>query len=209
MARAATLDTPWKLTLELRRLVVAPYVRAYFALHGIPWRPGWKLYGCPIIQKHRQSRITIGSDLSIRSWKSSNPLGPYRPAILSTRNAGAELRLGDGVGMTGGTICAAQSIQIGNRVFIGANATIIDTDFHPIDPAVRRERPWDGASEPIVIEDDAFIGMNAIVLRGVHIGQGAFIGAGSVVAANVPPYVICAGNPARIIRELHPARKDT
>jgi acetyltransferase-like isoleucine patch superfamily enzyme len=59
-------------------------------------------------------------------------------------------------------------------------------------------------SAPVVIEDDVFIGMNCVVLKGVTIGRGSVVGAGSVVCKSLPSYIIAAGNPARVIRELDP-----
>ena len=56
--------------------------------------------------------------------------------------------------------------------------------------------------KPIVIKDKAWIGFNSIILKGVTIGEGAIVGAGSVVTKDVPPYTIVAGNPARIVREI-------
>jgi len=196
------LDTPWKLAMELRRILILPYVRLYFALNGVTWGRGWKIYGCPIIQRHRHSRMIIGQGFSVRSFTSSNPLAPYRPAILSTLSRDAVLRIGDNVGITGGTICAALRVEIGDRVVIGANAIIVDTDFHPLDPALRQQVPQNGAVAPTIIEDDVFIGMNSLILKGVHIGCRSVIGAGSVVTTSVPPEVICAGNPARVVRPL-------
>ena len=195
-------DTPWKLASELRRLLALPYVRLYFALNGVPWGCGWRIYGCPIIQRHRASHLRIGQGFCLRSFPSSNPLAPYHPVILSTRSRNAVLRIGDNVGITGGTLCAARRIEIGDRVFIGANAIIVDTDFHPIDPEHRRQASQDGAVAPVIVEDDVFIGMNSLILRGVHIGRGSVIGAGSVVTTSVPSGVICAGNPARVVRSL-------
>ena len=104
--------------------------------------------------------------------------------------------------MTGGTLCAAERITIGDNVTVGANSTIVDTDFHPIEPESRRLTPQDAKTDPIVIEDDVFIGMNCLVLKGVHIGRGSTVGAGSVVTRDVPPGVIVAGNPARVVQEL-------
>ena len=105
--------------------------------------------------------------------------------------------------MTGGSLVAANRITIGNDVNIGANSTVIDTDFHPLDPIERREKPQSSETAPIVIDDDVFIGMNCIILKGVTIGQNSVIGAGSVVyKSHVPPDVIVAGNPAKIIRSF-------
>ena len=56
-----------------------------------------------------------------------------------------------------------------------------------------------GASYPVVIEDDVWIGANSIVLPGVRVGRGAVIGANSVVSANVPPMVVARGNPAEVV----------
>ena len=104
--------------------------------------------------------------------------------------------------MSGGTLLAAQSITIGERVILGANTTIVDTDFHPLHANVRMAEPNAGGTASVIIEDDVFIGMNCLVLKGVTIGHGSVIGAGSVVTGNIPAGVIAAGNPARVIRSL-------
>jgi acetyltransferase-like isoleucine patch superfamily enzyme len=54
-------------------------------------------------------------------------------------------------------------------------------------------------TQPVVIEDDCFIGQGAIILMGVTVGQGSVVGAGSVVTSNVPPGTVVAGNPAEVI----------
>ncbi len=196
------LDTPWRVRLEARRWLSWPVARLIFALAGVRWGRGWRLYGVPILQKHRRSTITIGDGLSLRSIPHSNALGPFHPVILSTRRPGARLVIGRGFAMTGGTICAEESITIGDDVWVGANCTIADTDFHPLDLEARLSRPLDGATAPVVIEDGVFIGMQSLVLKGVTIGTRSVIGAGSVVTRDIPPGVIAAGNPARVIRPL-------
>jgi acetyltransferase-like isoleucine patch superfamily enzyme len=195
-------DTPWKAWNELWRWLAYPWVRLLFATNGIPWGCGWRFHGVPIIQKHRHSVMRFGLGFSLRSSTCSNPLGPNHPVILCTLQAGAVLEIGANFGMTGGTICTAERIAIGDNVTVGANTTIIDTDFHPLDPKVRRLRPQDARTAPIIIEDDVFIGMNSLILKGVTIGKGSVVGAGSVVTKDVPPSVIVAGNPARVVREL-------
>lgn len=196
------LDTPWRARLELRRLLSLPMTRLIFALAGVRWGRGWKFYGVPILQKHRRSTLAIGDDLALRSIPHSNALGPFHPVILSTRRPGARLVIGRGFGMTGGTICAEESITIGDDVWVGGNCTITDTDFHPLILEERLAHPLDGATAPVVIEDGVFIGMQSLVLKGVRIGARSVIGAGSVVTRDIPPGVVAAGNPARVIRPL-------
>jgi acetyltransferase-like isoleucine patch superfamily enzyme len=126
-------------------------------------------------------------------------LGANHPVILCTWEAGATLEIGEHFAMTGGSIVAAHKIHIGNRVTVGANCVISDTDFHPVRPDERQQSPQAGQSQPIIIEDDVFIGMNCLILKGVHIGKGSTIGAGSVVTRDIPPGVIAAGNPAKVL----------
>ena len=193
-------EMPWKAGNEIRRLLILPL--AWWALRGLQLGPGWRCYGLPIIQRHRRSRIRIGRGMNLRSAAMSNPLGPNHPVIISARRPGASLIIGDDFGMTGGSLVCDESIAIGNRVWVGANAVIADTDFHPLDAALRRVRPLAAKTAPITIADDVFIGMNAIILKGVHIGEGAVIAAGSVVSRDVPPGTVAAGSPARIVRKV-------
>jgi acetyltransferase-like isoleucine patch superfamily enzyme len=77
----------------------------------------------------------------------------------------------------------------------------MDSDAHPLHPKdrLRESAP---AKAPVEIADDVFIGARAIILKGVRIGQGAVIGAGSVVVSNVSAFMIAAGNPARVVSEV-------
>lgn len=198
----SVFETPWKITTEVKRLLLLPYIRLYFALNGVHWGRKWRVMGCPIIQRYRGSQIKIGQGLVLRSFTSSNPLGPYRSTLISTRSREAVLQIGNNVGITGGTICAEERIEIGNRVLIGANCIIVDTDFHPLASKRRKQLPLAGKYAPVIIEDDVFIGMNSIILKGVHIGCGSVIGAGSVVTSDIQAGAIYAGNPARLVRWL-------
>lgn len=73
-----------------------------------------------------------------------------------------------------------------------------------MDFKLRRSPSTDwGVSAPVVIEDDVFIGMNCIILKGVRIGARSIIAAGSVVTKNIPADCIAAGNPAKVIRLLN------
>lgn len=110
------------------------------------------------------------------------------------------MSIGDDFSMTGGTICADVSVHIGNRVTIGANSIVVDTDFHPVDCRVRDDHPNSGLSAPTIVEDDVFIGANCLILKGVRIGRGAVIGAGSLVTTSIASFCIAAGNPAHVIK---------
>ena len=193
---------PWTVGLELRRRLAWPLIRAQFAWHGVAWGRGWKIFGRPILQRHRGSRIGLGDGLTLRSWPRSNPLAPTAPVVLSTRRADAVIDISDDCGFTGTTLVAADRITIGDRVQVGGNASIVDFDFHPLVPEERREHFNDGAAAPIVIEDDVFVGMEALILKGVTIGEGAVVGAGAVVTQDVPPRTVVAGNPATVVRSL-------
>lgn len=195
-------DCSWKISNEYKRCLIYPYVRFLFAANRIAWGKGWRLYGSPIIQKQKNSSICFGNGLQLRSTVRSNPLGPNHPVIVATRQQGAVLEVGFNFGMTGGALCSAESIIIGNNVVVGANSTITDTDFHPVDNKKRRSKPSEARTAEVVIGDDVFIGMNCMVLKGVRIGKGSVVGAGSVVTKDVPSNVVVAGNPAQIIREI-------
>lgn len=109
---------------------------------------------------------------------------------------------------------SSSGIKIGDRVLISSNVHIHDTDGHPFDSAARFSQTkailtqghpreiYGIEAREIVIHNDAWIGLNAVILKGVTIGEGAVVGACSVVTKDVPPYTVVAGNPARVIREL-------
>lgn len=199
---ALARQMPWAIGYEVCRVAALPFIRLMFAIHGIPWGRRWRVWGMPMIQRYGGSRIQLGDGLQLRSWRSTNPLTPSHPVVLATRSPGAEIVVGEDVGMTGATLVAVERIQIGARVVIGANAVILDTDFHPLDPLRRQADPMAGDHNPVVIGEDVFIGMQALILKGVQVGAGAVIGAGSVVTRDVPARAVVAGNPARLIRFL-------
>lgn len=108
----------------------------------------------------------------MRSTLHSNPLGVTHPVLLTTWIDNAILDVGDDFAMTGGTLCVAKHIQIGNCVTIGANSVVVNTDFYPLNPRFRRQHPQDAQTAPVFIEDDVFIGMNCLISKGVHLGRG-------------------------------------
>ena len=120
---------------------------------------------------------------------------------IQARHPRSSILIGDECHFVNGvSILANNSIRIGNRVLIGADTSITDCDWHEIDPDTRCHSS--GASAPVIIGDDVWIGQRVVVLKGVTIGNGSIIGAGAVVVSDVPPRCIFAGVPARLIREI-------
>jgi maltose O-acetyltransferase len=111
----------------------------------------------------------------------------------------ADIRIGDksGIGLNAfisGPVVIGKNVMMGpNCTILGINHDIKRTDVPMIEQGYSRPRP------PI-IEDDVWIGANVTILPGRRIGTGAIIGAGAVVASDVPPRSIVAGNPARVVR---------
>ena len=111
----------------------------------------------------------------------------------------------------GARIWSAAQIKIGDRVLISHNVNIFDSLTHPLDARQRHEqfraimlhghpREIDLGERPVEIGDDVWIGANCCILRGVKIGVGAVVGAGSIVTKDVPAWCVVAGNPARFIK---------
>lgn len=96
-------------------------------------------------------------------------------------------------------------VRIGDRVMIAPNV-VITTTGHPLHPELRRT--WAQFSAEVTIGDDVWIGASAVILPGITIGTGSIVGAASVVTGNVPPDVVVAGNPARVIRAITDADRE-
>jgi acetyltransferase-like isoleucine patch superfamily enzyme len=111
-----------------------------------------------------------------------------------------DLRIGDDVWIgQGAFLHAAGGIAIGRRVGIGPFVKIL-TSSHEEAGRARAILEAPLAFAPVAIEEDADVGIGAILLPGVTVGRGAQVGAGAVVTRDVPPYAVVAGNPARILR---------
>lgn len=179
--------------------------RAYARLHGIDiGRGGW-IVGLPIVSGGDIGRIRIGDRVVLNSRADGTALGTSHPVVLRCLAPGARIIVGDDSGLSGTSICAAVEVAIGARCLFGADVLVFDTDFHPHAPKNRRyaKPDWPTISRPVRIGDDVFVGARAIVQKGVTIGDGAIIAAGSIVTRNVPPLAVVAGSPARVVRMLN------
>jgi acetyltransferase-like isoleucine patch superfamily enzyme len=121
--------------------------------------------------------------------------------------------IGDYTLLNGALLMCEEEITIGNYCLISWNVGIADSDFHPLDPVERKKdvmvlNPYTPGprpqirTAPVRIGDNVWIGMNAVVLKGVTIGENSVIGAGAVVTKDVPANVVVAGNPAKVVKEL-------
>ena len=163
-----------------------------------------RLVGMPIIRAFPESTIDIGKHAELVSTPSRATMVLNHPCMIQTYRAGARILIASDVGMSGATICSTLEITIGARTMLGANVTVIDTNFHPLAAEGRRYAPIPEPSpeDAVVIGTDVFIGAGAYVLPGTHIGDGSVVAAAAVVKGEVPAGVVVAGNPARIVKNL-------
>lgn len=161
--------------------------------------------GLPVIDMVDGSKISIGETSVLVSDQYFNTMGLSHRVILRTMRTGAQIKIGKNFGMSGGTICARESVEIGDDVGIGANCTIIDSSMHPMDTRLPKEE-WDNEAliktRPVIIEDHVMINMNVTIMPGVRIGHHAIIGANSTVVKDVPPYAVYATPPAVCLKYL-------
>ena len=141
-------------------------------------------------------------------------VGCFIDGVLFNLGPAARVVIGDHCTMEEVFLICEHEVRIGNRVMLGWRATVVDSDFHPLDPAERiadaiacsplaagRARmPF--TNRPVTIDDDVWVGPNAAILKGVHVGAGAFIEPGSVVVRDVPPRARVLGNPAQVIGQV-------
>ena len=131
----------------------------------------------------KRTRLRIGDQVYL-----------FREVLLSLDGDGALLEIGDRTQINRRSeVIAMERVTIGADVMVSWDVLITDTDYHRVDGAA--------ATAPVTIEDLAWVGARASVLKGVTVGYGAVVAAGSIVTRDVPPRTLVAGSPARVIRE--------
>ena len=174
--------------------------RIYLRYHGVVVGHNLNARSLPYCKIKGQARVEIGDNLSINNKFSENPAGVLHKTAFWAENDSI-LRIGNDVGISGSIIHAFCSVTIGDRCLLGANSAIYTSDFHSIYPEDRRNCTGT-KSAPIVLENDVWVGANAIILKGVVVGEGSVIAAGSIVTKSVPAGVVVGGNPARVIKKI-------
>lgn len=162
-------------------LVTRFYLRKCNSLGKIVFTKGWP----KIINK---GHIQIGN--LVRIWSSVN-----RVRLSVTK--GGRLEIGNNTRINGSTISVQNSVRIGNDCRIAPHVIIMDGDFHDVN-----DRLANGKSSAITIKDHAWVSTRAMILKGVTIGEGAVVAAGSVVTKDVADYTMAGGVPAKFIKKL-------
>ena len=148
------------------------------------------------IYRRPPAKLTIGS-------------GTIFGGSIASDRPEAEVSIGDNTFIGNSLFVCASGIFIGDDVLISWGCTIVDHDSHSTDwinrckdveHTMRGFKDWSQVKiRPVVIGNKAWVGFNVIILKGVNVGEGAIVGAGSVVTKDVPAYSVVAGNPARIV----------
>lgn len=197
------IQDKWRIrSLKAKKVSSSWIGRFVCRLKGVRFGNNCSFYGIPVFRRYPGSRITIGENVTFRSDFVSNLIGVNRRCIIATHTEGAEIAIGDNCGLSGTVIGAREKVILGKGVLCGANVLITDFDWHNIDPGLRR-RPYQGAASPVIIEDNVWLGINVVVLKGATIGENSVIGANSVVTKDIPANVIAGGNPCKVIKKLH------
>ena len=176
-------------------------LRLLFRLNGIRFGARCRAIGVPSIRVSLGGRATFGNNLYWRTGNGETNVG-HLGSRLRVGPRGV-LSVGNHVGMSNATIVCHESVAIGDHVNLGGGVQIFDTNFHSLKPEVRnsgKETPADVRTRPVRIGNGCLIGTNAMICKGVEIGENAIVGAGSVVVCSIPAGEVWAGNPARKIR---------
>jgi acetyltransferase-like isoleucine patch superfamily enzyme len=159
--------------------------------------PGLVVFG-PRHVEVNGPRIRLGRDIHMMATADN----PIRFTVFA--QPGGHIELGDfSIVLPGARLSSATRITVGKNCMFATNSYVTDADWH--DVYDRTAAP--GNTAPVVLEDNVWIGDSAIVCKGVTIGENSVVGAGAVVASDIPANSIAAGNPARVIRALDPARE--
>jgi acetyltransferase-like isoleucine patch superfamily enzyme len=170
------------------------YYRAKFLVFGQRVTIGRYFRVTGTLEIRGPGTVIFGDECAVVSSRLA-PTTPY------TLNPEAVIRFGNRVLLTGTRLSCERRIDVGDNAGL-SDARIMDTDFHALESYGQPRYKTRGASKPIVIGANAWVGAGAMILKGVRIGENSVVGAGSVVANNVPPNAVVFGNPARVVWRL-------
>lgn len=129
----------------------------------------------------------------------SEPEAPVKIGVWGLEPDTGTIQIGRAVLISPGCRISAQNhIHIGDSVMMANGVYITDSDWHGLYNRIERPK----AATPVIIKDNVWLGDHCIILKGVTIGENSVVGAGAVVSKDIPPNVVVAGNPAKIVKQL-------
>jgi len=168
-----------------------------------------RIWGRFKLMMFRDSTVVIGDNLHMVSSPDRSAITLFSRCSLTTF-PGAEIRIGNRVGLNGTAITSKKRVRIGDGTMIAPNVIIVDSDFHAQwPPDARFISSTQDADREVVIGTNVWIGMNTVILKGSTIGDNSIIGACSLVGGDIPANVVAGGNPARVLRALGPPGETT
>lgn len=187
---------------RLRELYVDYRQLSLTADEGLECGRGVQMLGTPLLSIGHGGRVRLGDGVVLDSSNRGYHANMFGPVKLVADSPGALIEIGAATRIHGTCIHARSSVRIGARCLVAANCQILDSDGHaPSFEDVDARIATQGESRPVVIEDAVWLGAGCIVLPGVTIGRGTIVGAGSVVANDLPPMCLAAGVPAKVLRQ--------
>lgn len=180
------------------------YIKA--PLLGVKLGKGIKAHGRTGLIRWPGGYIEIGDNVAIVSSRSrATACSLAFPTRFRVFGEGAKIIIGENSQFNGTSITArTQEIIIGKNVMFGPNCIVVDSDFHAHWPAETRIiEPGYENDKPVKIGDNVWVGMGAMILKGVAIGENSIIGAGSIVVNDVPPNCVACGIPAKVIKIIN------
>lgn len=184
---------------SLGGLVQRPRILKYRALSSCRPQGGKPVVLQPV---HWLGPGTVNLGERVQFGWHSSPLYYAGYCHVEVSSAESTIEVGDRTEFNNNLMLKSEGpgIRIGKDGLFGANVEIFDSNFHELHPD--RRHGGHPAMAPVEIGDNVFVGMGVKILKGSTIGSDSVIGAGAVVAGDIPAGVVAAGNPARVIREL-------
>jgi len=184
-----------KFTSAVNRLFAERFLYPHFDEVGV---------GCQITNPRQFDvngpRIRLGNYIHMMATRDN----PVRFSVWTDGERSGSIALEDYcIVLPGARISSACGVVVGKNCMMASNSYITDADWH--DVYNRNSAP--GGVGSVVLEDNVWLGDSVIVCKGVRIGRNSVIGAGAVVTSDIPPNVVAAGNPARVVKELDAERE--
>lgn len=196
---------------KIRSIFYLLYNRIWFRAIGVSFGKNLRVFDKVFVTG--VGTIKIGNNFTFTSGGGLNPIARNIRGQLYADCKKSKILIGNNVGISSSCLWANSLISIGDNVNIGADCLIMDTDAHPHNYLKRRlsfmmengvaAYKSQIPSEPIVIENDVWIGARCVILKGVHIGARTIIAAGSIVVKDIPANCIAGGNPCKVIKMIN------